>query len=195
MRSIVLLLLILAPGLSRVIAQNPIPLKAGILAEQISLPTFEDYGSRFGSGFSLGTQFSYKDKAKSALLQTADFYFIYHKEYGTSIMLSSLFDYSIRPGKFHLDIKLGPGIMLFNHYTALYSQGDGGYQEASGLQAKFFGMVSLSCSYPIGEIRPYLAYTTYVETPFISSYSALLPHQILEAGVYYNLRSKKNTNE
>lgn len=195
MRSIILFLMFMFQAVGPVFGQKPIPLKAGILTEQISLPTFEKYGSRLGYGFTLGTNFMYKEKEKSALLQTADFHFIYHKDYGTSMMLSSLFDYSIRPGNFNIDVKLGPGLMLFNHYTPLYTQGDGGYEEASRLQAKFAGIVALSCSYPIGSFRPYLAYSTFVESPFITSYSTLLPHQMLEAGVYVNLDFKKQSNE
>ncbi len=190
MRSFLLFLMILAPGISPVIGQYAMPLKAGLLVEQISLPTFQDYGSRLGYGFTLGTNFTYKEKVKSALLQTADFHIIYHEEYGTSFMLSSLFDYSIRPGKLNMDIKLGPGYMLFNHYTSLYSQGDDGYEDASRLQGKFVGLISLSCSYTIGAIRPYLAYTTYFETPFINTYSTLLPHQMVELGAYFTLHSK-----
>ena len=190
MRSIFFFWMILVPAMSPVFSQKAMPLKAGFLAEQISLPTFQDYGSRLGYGFTLGTTFTYKEKAKSALLQTADFHFIYHEEYGTSFMLSSMFDYSIRPGKWNVDIKLGPGYMLFNPYTSLYSQGDDGYEEASRLQGKFVGLISLSCAYTIGSIRPYLAYTTYFETPFINTYSTLQPHQMVELGAYFSLHSK-----
>lgn len=195
MRCIVLLLLALAPAWNPLISQKSIPLKAGILAEQISLPTFEDYGSRKGFGITLGTNFTYKQKEKSALLQTLDIHYYQHKEYGSGIMLSSLFDYSIRPRKLNIDVKAGPGFMLFSPYTPVYSPVDGGYEKAGQMQGKWAGIVSLSCSYQVGTIRPYLAYTAMAEIPFITTYSSLLPHQMLEIGVSFSITTKKANHE
>ena len=192
MRCIVLLLLALTPAWNLLISQRSIPLKAGIIAEQISLPTFEDYGSRKGYGITLGTNFTYKTKEKSAFLQTLDVHYFQHKDYGSAFMVSSLFDYSIRPGKLNIDVKAGPGFMLFSPYTPVYSPADGGgYEKASQVQGKWAGIVSLSCSYQIGSVRPYLAYTAFAEIPFFFFYSALLPHQMLEVGVSFSITKNK----
>lgn len=195
MRSIVFILLALAPAYNPIFSQKVFPLKAGVFAEQISLPTFEDYGSRKGFGFTLGTHFTYKEKPKSACLQTLDFHYIQHKEYGHTWMLSSLFDYSIRPGKWNFDIKAGPGCMLFNPYSPVYTPVDGGYEKASQLQIKWAGILSLAVSYPTGNVRPYLAYTVFAETPFIQTSSAILPHQMIELGVSFSVSSKPSRHE
>ena len=103
MRSFLLFLMILVPAISPVIGQYAMPLKAGLLVEQISLPTFQDYGSRLGYGFTLGTNFTYKEKVKSALLQTADFHIIHHEEYGTlALMLLHHRIHTALPGVYHL---------------------------------------------------------------------------------------------
>lgn len=195
MRIIFLWMLGLALTWSPGFGQKSIPLKAGIFAEQISLPTFEDYGSRKGWGLTLGTHFTYKVKPKSAMLQTLDFQYLSHAEYGSAFMLSSLFDYSFRPGQWHVDVKAGPGFMLFNSYTPVYTPVEGGYEKASQVQGKWAGVLSLSCSYPIGSLRPYLAYTVLAETPFLQSRSAVLPHQILELGISFNLKTKSASHE
>lgn len=195
MKGILFWMLALAPAWNPIFSQETFPIKVGVFAEQICLPTFEDYGSRKGCGITLGTSLTYTLKDKSALLQTIDLQYWQHKEYGSAFMLSSLFDYSIRPGKWHFDVKAGPGMMLFSHYTPVYTPGEGGYEKASQGQVKWAGILSLSCSYPVGNLRPYIAYTAFAESPFIQSNSAILPHQLLELGVSFTLSSKSSRHE
>jgi hypothetical protein len=172
--------------------QKSLPVKAGFAAEQISLPTFQYYGSGFGYGFTIGTEFAYKTNEKTDLLQTADFHFISHQQYGSSFILSSLFDVRLKPGKFNIDFKIGPGYLLFHNYSPVYKQADGTYESASQLQSKFIGMLSLSFAYQIGQIKPYLAYTACLETPFINGNSPIIPHQMFEIGIVYDLNFTKN---
>lgn len=173
-------------------AQTEIPVKFSLLTEQVSLPTFQAYGSNWGYGFSFGSEYLYLKKAKIELTQTGDFYLFSHRNYGSSFILASLFDFRYKPGSFNVDIKLGPGYMLFYNYSPVYKQVDDIYIKASRLQSKFSAILSLAFSYKIQNFRPFLSYDLITETPFINSNSTLLPHQILQVGCYYNLKKQKN---
>ena len=172
-------------------AQREIPIKFSLLTEQVSLPTFnEDYGSNWRYGFSLGSEYVYSKKSKKELVQTADFYFFSHRSYGSSFILASLFDFRYKPGRFNMDIKLGPGYMLFYNYSPVYKQVDGTYIEVSRLQSKFSAILSVAFSYKFRNFRPFVSYDMLTETPFINNKSIFLPHQILQVGCYYNLKTK-----
>ena len=187
---VIILTALLLPEI--VICQRQIPVKVSFVTEQIALPTFQKYGGQFGFGFSTGSEFIYSVKKKMELAQTADFYFISHKQYGTSSMLASLFALRYKPGSFNIDFKLGPGYLLFRNYSPVYKEINGKYEKKSNLQSKFAGLASLSVSYTIQQVKPFISYNVLVETPFISSSSALLPHHLLEIGLYYNLNLKKH---
>jgi hypothetical protein len=172
------------------IRQNRFAIKTGIIVEQISLPTFRAHGSRTGLGFTLGTEISYSKGSNPGLFQTVDLVFYAHKGYGYSTLISSQFAIRPRIKNFHVDIKAGPAFMLFYNQSSAYYKGDSGYEKASPLQNKLAGILTLAGSYQTGTVRPYVAYSLAAEYPFIKSASAILPHQILEAGLYFNL--KKN---
>lgn len=166
-------------------------LKIGAVAERISLPTFKSMGSRIGGGAAVGTEFYYKNKPGLALFQTVDFAFFAHRQWGTSFLLYSQFGVRPKINNFWMDFKIGPGYQLFYNYTPTYKLKEGAYEKASRLQSKFSGLVSLGMSYNTLVVRPYLTYSLMFESPFIRSESALLPHQMLELGIFLNLQKKK----
>ena len=172
-------------------AQTEIPIKFSLLAEQVSLPTFQDYGSNWGYGFSIGSEFKYTSKYKIDLVQTGDIYFYSHGMYGTSFVLATLFDVRYKPGRFNADFKVGPGFMLFDHFSSVYKQGNGKYEKALNLQSKFSAILSVALAYRIQDYKPFIAYDFLAEIPFINTNSAFLPHQILQIGCYYNFKLKK----
>jgi hypothetical protein len=189
----VVLILVLLTARSGV-SQNEIPVKISLLGEQISLPVFPAYSHHYGYGFNIGSEFKYAEKKKIDLVQTADFYFLDHQKYGSSLLVASQFDFRFKPGKLNIDLKLGPGYMLFHHYTSIYKEVNGTYEKKSNLQGKFAGLFSIAVSYPIQTFKPFIAYDLLAETPFINSSSGFLPHQILEAGFYYTIKLKKDEN-
>lgn len=172
-------------------AQTEIPIKFSALVEQISLPTFKKHGGNLGFGFNIGSEFKYKTKPKIELAQTGEFYFISHKEYGSSFVFATLFDFRYKPNDFYIDFKIGPSYMLFHNYSPVYKEVNGKYEKASNLQSKFAAIASLSISYQIHNFRPFISYDLLFETPFIQSNSNFLPHQLLQVGCYYNLILKK----
>ena len=169
-----------------------IPIKLSALIEQISLPTFHDNGVNFGYGFNIGTEFKYSVKSKIELMQTADFYFFTHQLYGSSFVVSSLFDFRYKPGNLNIDVNLGPGYMLFSNYSPVYKKENLTYQKASNLQNKFCALVSIALSYKFQNFKPFISYDILVETPFVNSSSPILPHQILQIGCYYRIKIKTN---
>ncbi len=189
----VVLILILLTARSGV-SQNEIPVKISLTGEQISLPVFPAYSNHYGYGFSVGSEFKYAGKEKIDLVETADFYFFDHQKYGSSFLVSSQFDLRFKPGKLNIDLKLGPGYMLFHHYTSIYKEVNGTYEKQSNLQGKFAGMFSIGVSYEIRSFKPFIAYDLLAETPFINSSSGFLPHQLVEVGFYYDFKLKKDEN-
>lgn len=173
-------------------AQTEIPIKFSALVEQISLPTFKKHGGNLGFGFNIGSEFKYKTKPKIELAQTGEFYFFSHKEYGSSFVLASLFDFRYKPSDINIDFKIGPSYMLFHNYSPVYKEANGNYEKASNFQSKFAAIISVAVSYQIHDFRPFISYDLLFETPFIKSNSNFLPHQLLQFGCYYNLTLKKN---
>lgn len=170
---------------------NTFRLKIGAVAERTSLPTFKSMGSRLGGGAAVGTEFYYKDKPGLTLLQTADVSFFAHRQWGTTFLPYSQFGVRPKIRNFWMDFKIGPGYQLFYHYTPTYKWKDGNYEKASRVQGKFSGLASLGMSYSTPLVRPYLNYSLMIESPFIRSQSAFLPHQMLELGVFLNLQKRK----
>lgn len=175
-------------------SQGILPMKVGFLAEQISLPSFQEHGNRLGYGFTTGTEFRYASGSKTDLAQTADFSFITHQQYGTSFNLASLFVFRYKPGRMRMEVGLGPGYMLFSNYSSVYKEVNGAYEEKSSLQGKFTVTASLSVSYQLKQVTPFISYGLLAASPFINSSSSILPHQMFGAGVLYNLKIGKHEN-
>jgi hypothetical protein len=173
-------------------SQGTLPLKVGLLAEQISLPSFQQYGNRLGYGISAGSEYRYAGGSKTDLAQTADFSFVTHKQYGTSLNLASLFVFRYKPGRVRMEVGLGPGFMLFSNYSSVYKEVNGAYEEKSSPQGKFTVTASLSVSYQLKQVTPFVSYGLLAESPFINSSSSILPHQTVGAGVLYNLKIGKH---
>ncbi len=169
--------------------QTEIPIKFSLLVEQISLPTFQNHSEKIEYGFNIGTEFKYSVKSKIELIQTADFYFYTHQLYGSSFVLSSLFDFRYKPGNLNIDVNLGPGYMLFYNYSPIYKKENGTYQKASNLQSKFCGIGSIALSYNIKSFKPFISYGIIVETSFVNSSSPILPHQVFQVGSYYRIKN------
>lgn len=167
------------------------PIKAGLLLEQISLPNFRNSKNDIGLGFTLGTEFHCAGKKSTEYKQTLDFLYFYHAYYSSSFVLSSQFDFRLKTRRLYLDVKIGPGYMLFSNYSPGYKFVNGRYEKMSRLQNKLIGTGTLSITYSKGAVKPYLSYSLMVETPFINSSSSVLPHQIVELGMYYTLSFKK----
>lgn len=172
--------------------QTNLPIRFCLLAEQISLPTFQEHGNRLGYGLSAGSEFRYASGNKTDLAQTVDFSFIAHKQYGTSFNLASLFVFRYKPGRVNMEIGLGPGYMLFANYSSVYKDVNGTYEKKSSPQGKFTVTASLSFSYQLKQVAPFFSYGLLAESPFINSSSAILPHQMFGAGVLYNLKIGKH---
>lgn len=175
--------------------QTIIPIKAGIIIEQISLPKWPRSPHHLGYGFILGSEFGLLRRNRLDLIQTVDCYFFSHAKYGTSFLVASNLGLRFKPGKIQFDFKLGPGYLLFVNHSPIYSSVGGHYEKRSGIQNKFALTTGLSASYTIGSFKPYFGYNLMVETPFIQNSSAILPHQMLEMGVIYPLKTSKNEKQ
>lgn len=177
-------------------AQKKIPLKFSFLNQQINLPGLKSYGNYYGYGFSTGTEFKYLSKKRTELSQSADFSLFTHSSYGTSFLLSSMLDFRLKINKLNFDFKLGPGYMLFNNYSPTYRLVDGRYIKDSKLQNMIAFLGSFSISYQINRFKPFISYGLMVESPFIQNSSKILPRQLAELGLYFNInrQSKQSKN-
>lgn len=171
-------------------AQSGPPINVGLVVEQISLPTFYDHGGNLGYGLNIGSEFNYTTKERTELIQTVDSYFFTHENYGSSLVLASLFGFRYKPGRFNADLKLGPGFMVFHNYSPIYQEEDGTYRERANIQAKFSVISSVVISYRIQNFKPFISYGLLLESPFINSSSGLLPHQLIGVGCAFNLKNR-----
>ena len=174
------------------IVQVNVPLRASLVAEQISLPTFKGHGGRWGYGLSFGSGFTYKSGKKLAFAQGIDLYATQHREYGSAFQLLAPAELRLNAGKVLIGGRLGPGLMLFYNYSPVYQLRDGVYQQRSPLQFKFSGILGVSLGYITRIGSPYAGYSILLESPFVRSGSAFLPHQLFELGMRWTLKLKKD---
>ncbi len=168
-----------------------IPIKLSLLNERVSMPAFRYLFSDWNLSAAAGTEFYYKRQEHFQLFQTAELGFYTHEKLGTSGMLYSEFGVRGIWKNVQADFSVGPGYVLYYAYMPLYHQQDGKYETASRLQNKFMVKSSVALYYRINNIAPFLTYSYALETPFINSRSAVLPHQFAGLGIKYYLIKEK----
>jgi hypothetical protein len=173
------------------IAADPaLPLRVSLLNENTGMPFNSTSFERLNPGASIGTEISYMRKQYISLFQSADLSFYDHRKLGTAFMLSSQLGIRPRYKRFQAELKAGPGYMLHYSYTHLYRYNNSEYSKTSQLQHKLILSAGISFGYRFGNITPFLGWNVMIQTPFLTS-SALLPHQLFEAGVLIQIPCNK----
>jgi hypothetical protein len=186
-----MLMVVASMGISSVEAKpKGLPIKLSILKEQVGMPSIKKLDISYGCGGSFGTQFSISKFRRISLIQHLEAYGFNHKELSTSGFLSALVGAYYQIGNFAIGLKLGPGYMLQYNYSPSYRVVDGSYKKVSSFQHKAVVHGSLDFSIRINQLKPFVSYDTFVESPFINSSGGLLPHQMLQFGVHYYLKAK-----
>lgn len=164
------------------------------LLEQIGLPEFRYNGGNPGFGFRTGVRYTYLQKEKWELAQTADVLFITKNTYGNTVLFVTQFDFRRKLNKWMFDFQIGPGYSLFYSSSPSYVPNMNDYTATNKPMRKFNTMGTIALTYAAKRIQPFMAYSLYLEYPFINTSSVILPHQIFELGVSINIKSNNNVN-
>jgi hypothetical protein len=191
-RIVVLTLLVVSYDYTN--AQNPVSFNGSGLLEQIGLPDFRFNGGNPGFGVRTGVRYTYLQKEKCDLAQTADVMFITKNAYGNTLLLVTQFDFRRKLKNWMFDFQLGPGYSLFYSASPVYVQNMNDYTATNKPIRKFNTMGTIAVTYAAKRIQPFIACSIFLEYPFINSSSVILPHQTVEVGVSLNLKRNEDVN-
>lgn len=168
-------------------AQEGIPVKIGLVTQQIGLPDFKSHGGNFGFGGSTETYFLWTQKRKWRLTQSVNLMFTSQEKNGSLTMLNTSFgvNYTFF-NRINARFSIGPGYGLLKNYNRLYTYENGAFVKSSAFKHQYMMNSSFSLSVRLKKIEPYFSYGLSVNGPFLNSIK-LLPRQFFEAGIYIHL--------
>ncbi|MCB0549460.1 MAG: hypothetical protein KDD19_17935 [Phaeodactylibacter sp.] len=140
-------------------------------------------------GFTVGTEFYYRQKARHQWLQTANLAYHYHQYAVHSIQLYSEAGYRRRIGTaFDAEAKLGLGYLHSIPDAQIFQlNAEGAYEKKANLgRPQAMGGLALGVGYSFqGKWAPraFLAYRFYMQFPFVNEYVPVLPNTALHVGV------------
>lgn len=191
------LLLLLIPGLAYGAADDSLkrPITFSLFSNATKLP-----GSGFAGvfntplhpGFTLGTEFSYKQTETNKLFQTARFGYFYHRLAQHAFMLFSEGGYRHTfPCGFSAQTLLGAGYLHSIPALEKFEQNDEGEYVRVGRFGRPQGMAGLTIGFGYiicknNPVRLGLDYQVWFQFPFVAEYVPVLPNTALHLTVSYS---------
>jgi hypothetical protein len=154
-------------------------------------------------GFSLGTSYKYFNTGRHELLQTAKMGYFYHRYTQHAVQLYTELGYRYYT-KLGLDLGplLGGGYLHSIPDTQIFElNGQGEYERKTNLGKP---QIMLSSSLEIGyttsvlslnQLRFFMAYQFWLQSPFVKQYVPLLPNTALHIGLSVPLRKMTSRND
>jgi len=192
------LFLLLFPFLAHGSADDSLrrPLKFSLFSNATKLP-----GSGFAGilntplhpGFTLGTEFSYKQTESNKLFQTAKFGYFYHRLAQHALMLYSegAYRHTFACG-FSMQALVGAGYLHSIPALEKFEQNDEGEYVRVGRFGRPQGMagITLGLGYNICKKNPLrigLDYQVWFQFPFVAEYVPVLPNTALHLTLSYSI--------
>lgn len=166
-------------------AQANVPgvwLKIGLHLEQVALPGWSGLKYGLSPGLLIGAEYQYKSKGNVTLFHAVEYSISINKSYGTNNVFSTYFGPRYVNKNNQISLGLGGGYNLFRPSNPLYQIIQGDYVR-TGMQSKWLLGATANYGHQFGRFMPYASYGFYVDTPFINSSSAILPHQLFQLGL------------
>ncbi|QIP14383.1 hypothetical protein G8759_18045 [Spirosoma aureum] len=167
--------------------QKSLPITISLFAESISLPTIKRI-KKGGIGIKVGTEFYYRNRPGSQLIQTLTIGYYHHPQVQNGLFINSEFGYRTFIGSFFADAFLGGGALLLRPMAPSYERNEstGAYRKASATQLKFMPSVQTGIGYRFPNRAMIFAhYELFGEMPI---HNVVLPHQALSIGTRFFIR-------
>jgi hypothetical protein len=169
-------------------ASGAVPLRVALQNESVSLPSVTRLFTNFNPGFEVGTEWRYRQTARLTLYQAFTLGLFHHEGLTTAPYVSTAF--GVRPtlvGGLFVDAGVSVGYLANISSLPLFEKEASGFRVASPVLHRFIGGLSLGVGWQFGAVAPFVSYALLVETPFLRRFSPVLPHQLLQVGVRFEL--------
>ncbi|ADB38794.1 hypothetical protein [Spirosoma linguale] len=165
-----------------------VPVTVSVFAHSVSLPTFRGFLKNPNFGLRVGTEFYYRNRPGSQLLQTVNLGFYHHRALQTGLFVSTEFGYRKFFGPVYAEGLVGVGVLgLSQHLRSYQPDGAGEFRPASSFMLRAMPSLSAGLGYRFGLHTPtpvsvFTRYELFAETPFSNRGVPLLPHSALHVG-------------
>lgn len=167
---------------------RPLPLTISLFSESVSLPNFRGFFRQPNWGVRIGTEFYYRRRDNSQLLQAVQLGYYRHDGFQQGVFLSTAFGYRRLFGRFSADATIGAGYLHLITDLPRYEPVGDGYQPASQRLHKFMPTLGLGMGYRLGEVTVFSRYELFGELPFSYKGVPVLPHKTLHLGASFPLK-------
>jgi hypothetical protein len=159
-------------------------LRAAVLNESRSLPSPERLFTQLNPGVEAGIGWTWRRWGRLALVQHAVAGVWHHPGFATSGVARTTVGLRVRPvAALDLAAGLSVGYLAQRSMAPLFRRVGEGFEVGSPWLHRFLGGVSLEVAYGFGRVAAFVAYSLFVEAPFLAKFSPVLPHQTLQVGV------------
>ena len=164
-----------------------LPVSISLFTESISLPGFR--GIFANPGIKVGTEFYYRNRTRSQLLQTVNAGYYYHRNLHHGMFINSEFTYRRYFGNFYAEGGIGGGYLHLYSLIPMYEKNGDSYSKASPHVHKFMPSLGGGVGYRCGKALIGVRYEVFGEFPVLSNEVPLLPHKALCLSVRFNMPS------
>ncbi|MCU0352584.1 MAG: hypothetical protein MUD08_02420 [Cytophagales bacterium] len=192
MKTVTLLLLCILPIGATIAQENRLvaglPLTVSVFSHAVSLPTFKGFLKRPNFGVRVGTEFYYRNRPGSQLIQTLNVGFYHHRSLQTGLFLNTEFGYRRFIGNFYTEGFIGIGALGLSQQLRSYEPTETGeFRPASRLMVRAMPSLSAGVGYRFRQhtatpVSVFARYEVFGETPFNNQGVPVLPHSALHVG-------------
>lgn len=191
------MLIVTALTIETATAQNrhrqfpPVPLTISVISEAVGLPTLGGLLRGPGVGLRIGTEFYYRRRPGSQLIQTLNLGGYHHARLHNGLYLNTEFGYRKFAGLFFAEGFIGVGALGLAPLMRSYvPTGDGNFRPAPAVLVRVMPSLSAGLGYTIQHRRArsaslFVRYETFGEAPFNNQSVPVLPHTSLHLGLRF----------
>ncbi|RYC71302.1 hypothetical protein [Spirosoma sordidisoli] len=167
------------------------PLTISLFSESVSLPTFKGFLRRPNLGVRIGTEFYYRNRPGSQLIQTLNVGFYHHRGLQSGLYLNTELGYRKFIGGFFAEGFIGLGALGLSQQLRRYERTEtGDFRLASRWMLRAMPSVSAGVGYQFGRqttmpVTLFTRYEAFGETPFSNRGIPVLPHSALHIGTRF----------
>ncbi|CCH53800.1 hypothetical protein BN8_02925 [Fibrisoma limi BUZ 3] len=167
------------------------PLTVSVFSESVSLPTFRGFLRKPNVGVRIGTEFYYRNRPGSQLIQTLNVGFYHHRNVHSGLYLNTEFGYRKFIGNLYAEGFIGVGGLGLSQQLRSYQRTEtGDYKPASRFLVRVMPSVSAGVGYrfrPQSEtpVSVFARYELFGETPFSNRGVPVLPHSAFHIGTRF----------
>ena len=168
---------------------SPVPLTLFVVTESVGLPALGGLLRGPGVGFRVGTEFCYRRRPGSQLIQTLNVGGYHHARLHNGLYLNTEFGYRKFAGRFFAEGFIGVGALGLAPLMRSYlPTGDGDFRAAPAGLVRVMPSLSAGLGYAIHDRRArpvsvFVRYETFGEAPFSNRGVPVLPHTALHLGL------------